>query len=203
MYTTNKDLSGFSLNDEYEEEEEIVERDEYYDAEDNNSYDDDEDEYYEDDEDEYEDYDEDYEEDEYDEEYDDDGDYNYPANYSDNDETLDKILRELAELKRNLPAQNVPAMAAPFYPAMPYVVSTMPMHAPQVVVAPSNEPAIYNELARIREELVKTQNAQNMHVEVARLKDNMRLDAKINESRMQDEIYRLNRQIENLQNRRQ
>jgi len=232
MYTNNHDTSAFSLNHNAYDEEEYVESDEYYDGEG-------EEEYYDDDE-----YgEEEYYDDGYADAYQDEGAYyddayNHPVARTKKSDTLNKILDEIAALKRSVamphvvpvaapppPQHHVPVVSMPVayhhahmshMPHMPYVISPFaPMatviqpnapittviqpSAPTPVVQPNNEMAIYNELARLREDLSKTQSSQQMHVEVSRLKDTMRMDAKINESRLHDEIYRLNRQLADLQ----
>jgi len=208
MYTNNNDVASFNLNDDDYEEEEIIERDEYYDGDDADYYDDgDEDEYNEEDEhyDDGEYYDnEHYDDGHYDEEYYNEGDYNYPAEAaSASDDVLNRILDEIAALKRSVAYPQVmpmPVAAPPMaygFGGLPFVYSPFPT---QTIVQPNNEVAIYNELARVREDLTKTQSSQLMYVEVSRLKDNMRLDAKINETKLQNEIYRLNQQISNMQN---
>ena len=173
-------------SDEYDEyEEEVIDRDEEYDV------DDDEEEY------DDEEYDDDYDEEEYDDEYEDDYDDGYDDNYY--DERLNKVLDELAELKRAV--ANPPAVQnnQPTYsqPSIPYVYAgNLPQNQPQ---GNNGEVLMYNEISRLRDELSKTQNSQNLHVELNRLKDEMERERKYNESQYLAEIKRLNEKIETLQ----
>ena len=169
-------------SDDYDEyEEEVIDRDEEYDV------DDDEEEY------DDEEYDDDYDEEEYDD-YDDGYDDGYDDNYY--DERLNKVLDELAELKRAV--ANPPAVQnnQPTYsqPSIPYVY--LPQNAPQ---GNNGDVLMYNEISRLRDELSKTQSSQNLHVELNRLKDEMERDRKYNESQYLAEIKRLNEKIETLQ----
>ena len=172
-------------SDDYDEyEEEVIDRDEEYDV------DDDEEEY------DDEEYDDDYDEEEYDD-YDDGYDDGYDDNYY--DERLNKVLDELAELKRAV--ANPPAVQnnQPTYsqPSIPYVYAgNLPQNAPQ---GNNGDVLMYNEISRLRDELSKTQSSQNLHVELNRLKDEMERDRKYNESQYLAEIKRLNEKIETLQ----
>lgn len=192
-----KDLyaSDFRLadDDQYDEiEEEVVERDEEYDDEDE-GYDD-----------------EGYEDEEYDDEYADeeepyeDYDDGYEDGYDDQyyDDRLNRVLEEIADIKRG--------MATP-----PAVVQQPPVYPPQNPTAPyvytnnatpnggnngfNSEVVMYNEISRLRDELSKTQNTQALHMELSRLREDMEREQRAKEERYQDEIRRLNEKIEGLQ----
>jgi len=233
----NNESLKFSLQDETEYEEEVIERDEFIDAEEGYGYYDDDDEEEIEEINEENEYYDDYPDDEYDEEYDDEGyddeeyyddeydnegydeDYNenLPTQYAEGD-ALDKILEEIAKLRAETQSREVappvPAAPAPVAPAQPmyhpqpvYYPQPMPASQPPgpiIFHAPpahnytnnyTNELMVYNELAKIREELVKTQANQAMFAELSRVKDIMALDAKITETRLQDEIKRLTEKI--------
>lgn len=162
------DKTTFSLDDGQDEvvEEEFVDRDEEYDADD-------------------EDYD--------DEEYDDEGDEDYEEDYDDGynddyyDDRLNKVLDELAELKRGL----APSTA---------VQQPMP---PQYVYQPSAPPAgsevvMYNEISRLRDELAKNQSNLEMQKELTRIKEDMARDQKFTESQYNAELKRLQDKIDDL-----
>jgi len=193
MDINNYDKYSYTLNDEEYDEEEVVESDEYYD---------DDGEYYDD-----ENYDDEYhEEDEYHDDYGDeyaDEDYHYPEP-AQQDDTLNKILEEIAALKRSVALTHVVPVAAPVAGGLPYAIVS-PFGAmgntTTIVQQQNNDMLVFNELGRLRDEISKTQSNQQMFVEVARLKDSMRMDAKINEGRLQDEIHRLNRQLQDMLNR--
>ncbi len=187
MKETDLEMQKLTMDDsDYDEyEEEVIDRDEEYEVDDDEEYDDEE-----------------YDDEEYDDEDYDDAEEDYDDGYDDNyyDERLNKVLDELAELKRNM--ANPPAVQSP---AAPYVFPQQPV--PYVInggmpVVPSsggNEVLMYNEISRLRDELSKTQNSQNLHVELNRLKDEMERDRKYNESQYLGEIKRLNEKIETLQ----
>ncbi|MCH5161316.1 MAG: hypothetical protein J1G04_04715, partial [Clostridiales bacterium] len=171
----NQDKTTFSLDDEEIVEEEVIDRDEEYEDDDY------EDEDYGEEED-YDDYeDEDYgEEEDYDDGYDDD--------YY--DDRLNKVLDEIAELKRSMSSQT-PAVQMPFAPP------------PQYVYQPSAPPAgsevvMYNEISRLRDELAKNQSNLEMQKELSRLKEDMARDQKFAESQYNAEIKRLQDRIEDL-----
>lgn len=166
MKETDLEMQKLTMDDsDYDEyEEEVIDRDEEYEVDDDEEYDDEE-----------------YDDEEYDDEDYDDAEEDYDDGYDDNyyDERLNKVLDELAELKRNM--ANPPAVQSP---AAPYVFPQQPV--PYVInggmpVVPSsggNEVLMYNEISRLRDELSKTQNSQNLHVELNRLKDEMERDRK-------------------------
>lgn len=188
MKETDLEMQKLTMDDsDYDEyEEEVIDRDEEYEV------DDDEEEY---DDEEYDD--EDYDDEEYDDEEED-----YDDGYDDNyyDERLNKVLDELAELKRSM--ANPPAVQSP---AAPYVFPQQPVPyvinggMPVASANSGNDVLMYNEISRLRDELSKTQNSQNLHVELNRLKDEMERDRKYNESQYLGEIKRLNEKIETLQ----
>ena len=177
----NMDKSTFSLDDEEYDEEEIIERDEEYEDDDYDDYD----EEYDD-----EDYgDEDYDDEEYDD-YDDDG---YDDGYNDDyyDDRLNKVLDEIAEIKRNMAPST--AVQMPIQP--------MP---PQYVYQPSAPPAgsevvMYNEISRLRDELARNQSNLEMQKELTRLKEDMARDQRFAESQYTAEIKRLQDKVEELQ----
>lgn len=163
-----QDKTTFSLEDDPNDEiieEEVVDRDEEYDDE--GDYDDD-----------YDDYDEE-------EEYDDEE--NYDDGYNDDyyDDRLNKVLDEIAEIKRGM---------------SPAAVQQLP---PQYVYQPSAPPAgsevvMYNEISRLRDELAKNQSNLEMQKELTRLKDDMARDQKFAESQYNAEIKRLQDKIDDL-----
>lgn len=185
MKNMNDEIKNLSMaddeNDYDEYEEEVIERDEEYDDEDDYDEEYDDEEY--DDEDDYEDEEEYDDEEPYDEEYDDGYDDQYY------DDRLNKVLDELAELKRGM----TPAVAQPQYPSVqPHLLFTMPQQN-------NNEVVMYNEISRLRDELSKTQNSQSLHVELSKLKEDMEREKRQNETQFLSEIKRLNERIEELQ----
>ncbi len=172
----NQDKATFSLDDEEIVEEEVIDRDEEYEDDD---YDDEE---YDDEYDDEEGYD--------DEEYDEDGDYDDGYNDDYYDDRLNKVLDELAELKRGMapaPVQQMPP-------------SVMP---PQYIYQPTAPPAgsevvMYNEISRLRDELAKNQNSLEMQKELSRIKEDMARDQKFAESQYNAEIQRLQSKIDDL-----
>ena len=172
----NQDKATFSLDDEEIVEEEVIDRDEEYEDDD---YDDEE-------------YDEEYDDEEGydDEEYDEDGDYDDGYNDDYYDDRLNKVLDELAELKRGMapaPVQQMPP-------------SVMP---PQYIYQPTAPPAgsevvMYNEISRLRDELAKNQNSLEMQKELSRIKEDMARDQKFAESQYNAEIQRLQSKIDDL-----
>jgi len=214
----NDEVLKFTLSSEDEEyEEEIIERDEFVDGE-YDDYDEEEgdDDYEYNEEDEYEDGydDEGYDEEEY---YDDEEPYDEYDEEPYEDEKLNRVLAELADLRRavstpgSFPPQqpaaspvDVPPPAAHPLAVPPPVVfppqspsSAMPfVFAPQNNhPSPNNDILTYNEISKLRSELGKTQVAQEMHAELARLKDQMATAAKLNETNAQAEIRRLNEKL--------
>lgn len=180
-------------DDQYDEiEEEFTERDEEY--EDDEDYD--------------EEYDDGYDEEEpYDEEYDDYED-GYEDGYDDQyyDDRLNKVLEEIAELKRGMAAPAVvppqppaPPVYPPQNPTAPYVYTNNATPQTPVGNGFSSEVVMYNEISRLRDELSRTQNTQSLHMELTRLKDEMERDQRVKEDRYLDEIRRLNEKIETLQ----
>lgn len=201
MKYNNDNIDMISLaNDDYDEiEEETIERDEYSDEYEEDGYDEEgeyaeeepyEEEYPEEEYDDEEVYDEEYEDEQYDEEQPYDEEY---------DDKLNQVLDELADLKRGM---NSPALITgqpqPMYsqpqPSVPYVYTnnTQPHNS-------GNEVVMYNEISRLRDELSKTQNSQNLHIELTRLKEDMSKENKQNENAFLNEIKHLNEKIENLQ----
>lgn len=172
----NEDKITFSLDDDEIVEEEVIDRDEEYDDDSG----DEEEEYYDD---------EDYgDEEEYDDEDYDDG---YNDDYY--DDRLNKVLDEIADLKRN--------MANPPSTFVQPQQSIMP--PPQYVYQPSAPPAgsevvMYNEISRLRDELAKNQSSLEMQKELQRIKDDMARDQKFAESQYNAEIKRLQDKIEEL-----
>lgn len=173
----NQDKTTFSLDDEEIVEEEVTERDEEYD----DGYEDDE--YYDDEE-----YDDEYDEDYGDEDY---GDEEYDDGYNDDyyDDRLNKVLDELAELKRGM----VPATQQQPQPIMP----------PQYIYQPTAPPAgsevvMYNEISRLRDELARNQSSLEMQKELTRIKEDMQRDQKFAEAQYKAEIQRLQSRIDDL-----
>ncbi|MDE6617928.1 MAG: hypothetical protein K2K13_02745 [Clostridiales bacterium] len=173
----NQDKTTFSLDDEEIVEEEVIDRDEEYD-------------------DGYED--EDYGDEEYDDEYDEDygdedyGDEEYDDGYNDDyyDDRLNKVLDELAELKRGM----VPATQQQ---------QPQPIMPPQYIYQPTAPPAgsevvMYNEISRLRDELARNQNSLEMQKELTRIKEDMQRDQKFAEAQYNAEIQRLQSKIDDL-----
>ena len=172
----NQDKTTFSLADDDEiVEEEFIDRDEEYDDED---YDD-------------EDYgDEEYDDEEYDDEgYEDDYDDGYNDDYY--DDRLNKVLDELAELKRGM------------VPAAPANIQPQPIMPPQYIYQPTAPPAgsevvMYNEISRLRDELARNQSSLEMQKELTRIKEDMQRDQKFAEAQYTAEIQRLQSKIDDL-----
>jgi len=123
-----------------------------------------------------------------------DENYNYPSAEC-YDTKIERVLNEIAEIRRSVGSPNIiPAFSGSPAPAQPFVYAPQPAQH-------NNEPAIYNELSRLREELGKTQASQEMHVELSRLKEQLTRDAQMNEVKLLDEIKRLNQRIEELKRR--
>ena len=179
----NQDKTTFSLDDDEIVEEEFIERDEEYD----DGYEDEEEEY------EDEDYDdEDYDDEEYDGDYDEEEDYDDGYNDDYYDDRLNKVLDELAELKRSM----VPAAPAQQYPPQPI----MP---PQYIYQPTAPPAgsevvMYNEISRLRDELSRNQSSLEMQKELTRIKEDMQRDQRFAEAQYTAEIQRLQSKIDDL-----
>ena len=195
----------FSLADEeeYIEEEEIIERDVYVDGEEEPYYEEDVEEEYNEEheeyhEDEYED-DGEYYEEGYEEGYDDHYPEEYPAEeeYFE-DERLNQVLDELAELKRSMGASSAPATVQPSATAQPGSSSFAFSQNP--AVHSNNDEVIYNELSRLRSELGKAQMTQEMHTELARIKEQMERDSRQNETGLKLEIRRLQDKIDDMGN---
>lgn len=177
----NEDKTTFSLDNSDDEivEEEVIDRDEEYDDD--------------------EDYDEEPEEEEEEEEDYDDEEEDYDDGYNDDyyDDRLNKVLDEIAEIKRGMSAQSNNAPA----PIMQAQAPIMP--PPQYVYQPSAPPAgsevvMYNEISRLRDELAKNQSNLEMQKELSRLKDDMARDQKFAESQYNAEIRRLQDRIDDL-----
>lgn len=171
----NQDKTNFSLDDDEIVEEEVTERDEEYDDGYEDEYDD-------------EDYaDEDYDEGDEEEYADEDYDDGYNDDYY--DDRLNKVLDEIAELKRGM----VPATIQPQQPIMP----------PQYIYQPTAPPAgsevvMYNEISRLRDELAKNSSSLEMQKELTRMKEDMARDQKIAEAQYNAEIQRLQSKIDDL-----
>lgn len=86
------------------------------------------------------------------------------------DDRYSRLLDEIADLRRS-----VTASAAPYYPPAYSQAAHAPTPAPypQPYAQPAGDVALYNELSRLREELNRAQNTQNMHVELSRLREEM------------------------------
>lgn len=172
------DNNYFSMDgDEEIVEEEFVERDEEYD----DGYEDEE---------EYDDGEEGYDE-EYDDGYEDEGDYDDGYNDDYYDDRLNKVLDEIAEIKRGIAPSGNGNMPMP---------QVMP---PQYVYQPTAPPAgsevvMYNEISRLRDELAKNQSSLEMQKELTRMKEDMMRDQKFAESQYNAEIKRLQDKIEDL-----
>lgn len=172
------DSNNFSMDgDEEIVEEEFVERDEEYDDgyEDEEEYDDGEEEY----------------DDEYDDDYEDEEEYDDGYNDDYYDDRLNKVLDEIAEIKRGMvPSGNgnmpMPQMMPPQYVYQP----TAPPAGSEVVM--------YNEISRLRDELAKNQSSLEMQKELTRMKEDMMRDQKFAESQYNAEIKRLQDKIEDL-----
>lgn len=175
----NQENATFSLEDNPDDEiveEEVIDRDEEYDADD-------------DDEEEYDD--EDYDDEEYDDEdYDDEE--NYDDGYNDDyyDDRLNKVLDEIAEIKRGMQAPST-------------VVQQPGMMPPQYIYQPSAPPAgsevvMYNEISRLRDELAKNQSSLEMQKELSRIKEDMARDQRFTEAQYNAEIKRLQDKIDDL-----
>lgn len=178
----NQDKSTFSLDDEEIVEEEVIDRDEEYEDDDYDDEDYDDEEYD----------DEDYDDEEYDdEEYDDEGEDGYNEDYY--DDRLNKVLDELAELKRGM----VPATQGNGIQQPP------PIMPPQYIYQPTAPPAgsevvMYNEISRLRDELAKNSSSLEMQKELTRIKEDMARDQKFAESQYNAEIKRLQDRIDDL-----
>lgn len=177
----NQDKTTFSLDDDEIVEEEVIERDEEYD--DGEDYD--------------EEYDDEYDDEEYDDEegYDDEyDDEEYDDGYNDDyyDDRLNKVLDEIAELKRGM----VPAVQQQ-QQQPPTVIPPQYIYQPTAPPAGS-EVVMYNEISRLRDELAKNQSSLEMQKELTRLKDDMARDQKIAESQYNAEIRSLQNRIEEL-----
>ena len=104
----------------------------------------------------------------------DDYDYDYDEGYEEGydeayeDERYNRLLDEIADLKRT-----VTAPAAPYTQPYPYNGGGYAPPAAPYGANAGGEVAVYNELSRLREELSRAQNAQNMHMELSRLKEEM------------------------------
>ncbi|MCM1221659.1 MAG: hypothetical protein NC548_44990, partial [Lachnospiraceae bacterium] len=173
-----QDKTTFSLDDDEIVEEEVIERDEEYDDGSDDDYEDD-----------YDDYDEEEDYDDYEDEPEEDYDDGYSDDYY--DDRLNKVLDEIAELKRGMvPAtqQQPPVMQPPI---------------PQYIYQPSapsagSEVVMYNEISRLRDELAKNQSSLEMQKELARIKEDMERDRRYSEAQYSAEIKRLQDKIEEL-----
>ena len=178
----DQDKSYFSLDDSDEEivEEEVIDRDEEYEDDD---------------------YDDEYDDEEYDEEedYDDEGDYedeDYDDGYSDDyyDDRLNKVLDEIAEIKRGMAPSTAVASQQPQPPFIPQYIYQPNSPTPSA----NSEVVMYNEISRLRDELAKNQSSLEMQKEITRMKEDMARDQKFAESQYNAEIKRLQDRIDDL-----
>ena len=172
----NQDKTAFSLDDEEIVEEEVIDRDEEYEDDDYDDYDDEE-----------------YADEEYDDE--DYGDEEYDDGYSDDyyDDRLNKVLDEIAELKRGMvpaPVQQQQQMPPPIMPPQYIYQPTAPPAGSEVVM--------YNEISRLRDELARNQSSLEMQKELTRIKEDMARDQKFAEAQYNAEIQRLQGKIDDL-----
>ncbi len=176
----DQDKITFSMDDNPDDEiveEEVIDRDEEYDADDDDDYEEEGDEEYDD---------EDYDDEDYDDEDYDDG---YNDDYY--DDRLNKVLDEIAELKRGM-TSNTPAIQQPMPPQYVYQPSAPPA---------GSEVVMYNEISRLRDELAKNQSNLEMQKEITRLKEDMARDQRFTESQYNAEIKRLQDKIGELQSK--
>lgn len=177
----NQDKTTFSLDDNPNDEiveEEVIDRDEEYEVDDDDDYD--------------EEYDE---EEDYDDEEDYDEEEDYDDGYSDDyyDDRLNKVLDEIADLKRGMQAPStVVQQQQPPFPSMPQYIYTP--SAP----AAGSEVVMYNEISRLRDELAKNQSSLEMQKELSRIKEDMARDQKFSEAQYSAEIKRLQDKIDEL-----
>ncbi|MDE5592771.1 MAG: hypothetical protein K2I75_02440, partial [Clostridiales bacterium] len=106
------------------------------------------------------------------------------------DDRLNKVLDELAELKRGM----VPATQQQ---------QPQPIMPPQYIYQPTAPPAgsevvMYNEISRLRDELARNQNSLEMQKELTRIKEDMQRDQKFAEAQYNAEIQRLQSKIDDL-----
>ena len=168
----NEEKTTFSLADGDDEivEEEVIDRDEEYE-------------------------DDDYDDEEYDDE--DYGDEEYDDGYNDDyyDDRLDKVLDEIAELKRGMAPSTAVQQPGSVFPPMPqYVYQATPPGPPSA----GSEVLMYNEISRLRDELAKNQNNLEMQKELTRIKEDMARDQRFAESQYNAEIKRLQDRIDDL-----
>ena len=109
------------------------------------------------------------------------------GDFSPNDDRIDRVLDEIAELKRNM-------VSAPGASPTPSYASPYPSSGANV----PGEVAMYNEISRLRDELSKTQHSQSMHMELNRMKEEMERETKSNEEKLLAEIKTLQKQIKSL-----
>ncbi len=178
----NQDKTTFSLDDDEIVEEEVIDRDEEYDDDD------------------YDDEEEGEEEEAEDEDYDDYDEEDYDDGYNDDyyDDRLNKVLDEIAEIKRGMSSQTPAVQQTPspqpqFMP--PQYIYQQPTATP---VPAGSEVVMYNEISRLRDELAKNQSNLEMQKEISRLKDDMVRDQKYAESQYNAEIKRLQDRIDDL-----
>ncbi len=173
----NQDKTTFSLDDEEIVEEEVIDRDEEYEDDDYDDYEDDG---------EYED--EEYDEDDY-------GDEEYDDGYSDDyyDDRLNKVLDEIAELKRGM----VPATVQQQQQQPPSILPPQYIYQPTAPPAGS-EVVMYNEISRLRDELARNQSSLEMQKELTRIKEDMARDQRFAEAQYNAEIQRLQSKIDDL-----
>jgi hypothetical protein len=136
----------------------------------------------------------------------------------DGGDKLDRVLDELAAIRYSVmgskganqdrlpePSRQ-PSHGGVIYPSQPVRVYTPNQGAyafsPNVITLENkNEHSqlLFNELSQLRNELTMTQNRQEMHLELTRLKEEMARETKANEQTLLEEIRRLNQKIENMQ----
>lgn len=178
----DQDKSYLSMDDDSDEEvveEEVIDRDEEYDDDD---------------------YDDEYDDEEYDDEEEDEGDYedeDYDDGYSDDyyDDRLNKVLDEIAEIKRGMaPSTAVAQQQQPQPPFIPQYIYQPNSPTPSA----NSEVIMYNEISRLRDELAKNQSSLEMQKELTRMKEDMARDQKFVESQYNAEIKRLQDRIDDL-----
>ncbi len=182
----NQEKTTFSLDDNPQDEiveEEVIDRDEEYDVDDDDDEEDYDDEEYDDEE----DYD--------DEDYDDEEDYDDGYNDDYYDDRLNKVLDEIAELKRGMQAPSTVVQQPPMPVQPQYIYQPQPMPS---VPSAGSEVVMYNEISRLRDELAKNQSSLEMQKELTRIKEDMARDQKFAESQYNAEIKRLQDRIDDL-----
>lgn len=91
------------------------------------------------------------------------------------DDRINRVLDELAELRRSMSPSERRQAGAPSYDS--YRGGNTP-----------GEVALYNEISRLRDELAKLQHSQSMHYELNRMKEELEKENKQNEDKLRSEI---------------